>query len=911
MNEYDGALREGALDGMTWATVKSSLLQTLPLLNCDLYVVFDGLDECEMSEEVYNLLCQCLSTPNTTVQIMMLGRPENPAIRKASASHVSITLEEALVKGDISSFITQEIEHLTLCGKLRVQSPTLKQEILNGLLKKAEGMFLWVRLQLDVLCSQTTDSEIRNALEVLPLGLENVYKQALSNISRQKPSFRALARKVILWVLFAKRLLMVNELLEGIAIAPGSDDINSENRLNDASLIDSVCAGMVSVGKGNWVETTHSSVRDFLLSIDTNLPVPLDFRHSAKLAHHEIATVCLSYLLFDQVKAHQLRSEEEARAFLGEHYFIVYASSHWAEHSRESNEDGLEDLIIQLLCSADKTYKWEYWAKVWQESSGRLHSLSHKPSQHSPLQIVIQEELLSTLKKLPDLESIVGEIDVDGFTPLLFAIVHDKVLAAIHLLDCGADPKTLGPKGRTSLHYAVRNAATTPLIPLLVAAGLDMHTVCDTNMSSFEYAAINGQLDALKALLKLEQDIKARISAASLALNIACSNDNLDIIEYLLSMNADVNHFDDLGWTSLHRAVHFKRKSTVRRLLQAGANPNARHRERMSPFEKAMDGGDFETIELLLHSGGDPLTTTSKQTTIVHWSVMSNDPWIVQWAMSQGIDVNHRNFEGDTPLMWASNSCSNVSVLKELLLKGALCHFHSSLDGTTALHRAAMRGFESGVGVLLDAVAHPEERDVHGFIALTWACQNGHSDVVDKILATESDINIADNNGETPLIKAVSFGHVDIVEKLTGARADVHPFKDGGYSALHVALTKRNTVIVKLLLDAGASISVVSSNGITPLMIASWKQSDVLLDLILGQAPSLNDQDKEGFSALSFAASHGRTNNVRRLVEAGALVNIRSRSGKPPPKMVTHSIRYRIDCRRHNTSHGSCRIRTG
>ncbi|KAI0603973.1 Ankyrin repeat protein [Pyrenophora tritici-repentis] len=80
------------------------------------------------------------------------------------------------VTADIETFARNQVEMLQAGehGKtLYVTNDRLKEKIVRTLATKAEGMFLWVNLQLDSLCQASKaqkDTVVEAALEALPQG---------------------------------------------------------------------------------------------------------------------------------------------------------------------------------------------------------------------------------------------------------------------------------------------------------------------------------------------------------------------------------------------------------------------------------------------------------------------------------------------------------------------------------------------------------------------------------------------------------------------------------------------------------------------------------------------------------------------------------------------------------------------
>lgn len=127
---------------------------------------------------------------------------------------------------DISSYIKDVLADKVEKDELVVGDPGLIQEIQDSLLRGAAGMsvgpirsslldidivrFLWVVFQLEDICGETSDANIRKVLGALPRGLPETYERALSRVVKRGNT--QIARKVFRWVATARRPLSLEEL---------------------------------------------------------------------------------------------------------------------------------------------------------------------------------------------------------------------------------------------------------------------------------------------------------------------------------------------------------------------------------------------------------------------------------------------------------------------------------------------------------------------------------------------------------------------------------------------------------------------------------------------------------------------------------------------------------------------------
>jgi ankyrin repeat protein len=196
------------------------------------------------------------------------------------------------------------------------------------------------------------------------------------------------------------------------------------------------------------------------------------------------------------------------------------------------------------------------------------------------------------------------------------------------------------------------------------------------------------------------------------ALALAAFNGNYDVALLLVDHKADVNKADAQRFTPLFWAVDRRNMETapnfpwmvtadpmplIRKLLEAGANPNAlvnnTPRARMregSPrivfstaLMRAAFAGDLELVKLLLSHGADPSVISRDGETMVsaaaglafiHGYHRGKSPaerlQVVRTFVELGNDVNHADDYGITPLMAAANY-GDVPIIQYLIDVGA------------------------------------------------------------------------------------------------------------------------------------------------------------------------------------------------------------------------------------------------
>jgi ankyrin repeat protein len=131
-------------------------------------------------------------------------------------------------------------------------------------------------------------------------------------------------------------------------------------------------------------------------------------------------------------------------------------------------------------------------------------------------------------------------------------------------------------------------------------------------------AAYRGDADAMLRFLDDGFPPNAGNEVGYTALMGACRGERLDMIRLLLSRGAQAGLADKRGYTALHWAVAqpavecARQVACVRALIDAGADPNARNEEGVTPLMNAAWFGRCDSVRELLRCGADPRVSDSK-----------------------------------------------------------------------------------------------------------------------------------------------------------------------------------------------------------------------------------------------------------------------------------------------------------
>lgn len=246
----------------------------------------DGLDEFESDDGysgIMDILRQCATSQN--IKICASSRPLT-VLEHFFAGSPSLRLQD-LTRGDILLYVDSKLcshRHMVaLSQRHKAEASMLKDEIV----RKARGVFLWVKLVVKSLLRGLSDynriSDLKRRINYLPEDLEELYAYMLHSI---EPFYHDQTSRLFQIVKAAQqcsvgRVTLLNlswaeeedeQLAETISIKPYTiDEIESRCREMDARL-KSVCAGFLespdstysSIAPDSRVSFLHRSVADWM-----------------------------------------------------------------------------------------------------------------------------------------------------------------------------------------------------------------------------------------------------------------------------------------------------------------------------------------------------------------------------------------------------------------------------------------------------------------------------------------------------------------------------------------------------------------------------------------------------------------------------------------------------------------------
>jgi ankyrin repeat protein len=838
------------------------------------YFVLDGLDECDNMEK--DIIVQAVQKMQAKIKVLVCVsfrvEPNNGLQSITNQLLATRVISVPDNNPDIEAFIEADLERCLRQDLLVIGDPALILDIQDALQKGSQGMFLWVVLQIQSLCSMKTDHAIREALADLPKSLSETFARILQ---KSGSSDRLLQAKTLQLVLAAHRPLTTDELREALSVTPGDAVWDPSRILNDVRLALACCGCLLAVDEEeSTIRVVHHSIKQYILN---GLDGVKYMRFSMEKAQRMLADIVVTYLGYgvfgtelSSLKVRPIMAQSAPSRIVQATMGSSSTTSHLALELLRSRRQPAFDMS-KVIAEARSSFKSK------PENAFKFYTYARTYWQDHVLYVSGQEDSILKLstKLIRGPMSELRKMDKNYWTRIQWAAENGNEKILKLLLQIGKiDTNARDDDGDTLLMRAAWYGHKD-IVKLLLSTGkVDPDAKNIKGQTPLIWAALDGQRDIVELLLSTGKvDPDAKDIEGQTPLMWAAQYGSSGIVELLLSTSkVNPNEKDNDGKTPLIWAAQNGHKDTVKLLLSTGkVEPDAKDNRGWTPLIWAARNRHGDTVELLLSTGKvDPDAKNIVGQTPLIWAALDGHRDIVELLLSIGkVNPNEKDNDGKTPLIWAAQNGYKHTV-KLLLntneidpdakdnnertaLMWAAQHKHKDIielllstnkinpdakddGGWTPLMWAAREGYNDIVKLLLSTNnVDPNVRNMGGRTPLMWATQRGHKDTVELLLNTDKvDPDAKDIEGQTPLISAAVYGHRDIVELLLSTgKVDLDVKDDGGQTPLILAAAYGHRDIVELLLSTGkVDLDVKDIEGHTPLMLAVQNRHKDTVELL-------------------------------------------------------------------------------
>jgi ankyrin repeat protein len=470
---------------------------------------------------------------------------------------------------------------------------------------------------LEYLSNLGSDRAIKEALNVLPQGLEDTYEGVLRRIISNNPDRVEEIKCIFRWLIGSEYIFNLQELAEAVSINSEDTRLDPDGIVTDPEDLAALCGSLVTVNRRYdppEISFAHYSIEEYLRSA-TILKSPMaEFYMDSAVVNQHLADTCLQYLSFSDFEK-PLPMEEPSSGHrkqrLAQYSLLGYAANQWHRHLEKSGKtsEALDEaLVTRLEWFLNPNFGGGQY-KSWQQVV-RSHYASikhHKAfvldlSVHPPLYNSIALGLDAVSAYLLNSASDIANMSSHGLTPLHAAAMQGHGSVITKLLEAGVPVNTIttdkSNRRLTALHIAAE-AGHEEAVRILLAAGASPHARSIAKTTPFYKAARGGSLPVLELLYDAGSDVNVHTWDGWAPILEAINADHLPVVKRLLDWGADIEVMSNRGYTPLCVAIRANHLPMVKLLLERGANAEAKNKNGYTPLTFAKELNRDAIVELL------------------------------------------------------------------------------------------------------------------------------------------------------------------------------------------------------------------------------------------------------------------------------------------------------------------------
>ncbi|CVL06124.1 uncharacterized protein FMAN_03889 [Fusarium mangiferae] len=520
------------------------------------FILFDALDEYTQGPEGFLAdFYHLLEIPNTS--IFVTSRPT--CVNKTAFKSFEV-LEVRAQGSDLEAYVRERLSKSWLADQ-----PTLHDDIVKGIIERSDGNFLFAKVSLDSLLSQSTIRQLKDELSTQH-SLNDLYGIWMHKTVLGQGDQSTLALEVLLWLAYSVRPLTLHQLQEAVGIRLGSDCLDDDT-LPSIEVVSEICSGpMFSEPSRPQIVLAHKSVNEYLREF---LPTVMSVIPGPSEPEAFIAKKCLTCLCFNAFSLKVPTEPGELEARLAQYSMLGYAARYWGEHAQRVMFSNIMSDIMALFNSSHNTLSAglvmstyeqhpSHYERAYQGMLG-LHISAYFGLTNVASHIIMGQ------KVHPDATT------TGGWTALHWAVRRGWTTMVSTLLSYNATPSlTTALDGWSSLHLAAKEGHAD-IVQRLIDTGVDINAKDVHSRTALYLATWGGHGDVVRCLLEALADPRISNAHGATALHCAAKRGHELIVSELLSKDIDINAVDKVGLTALDEAIRKQNTKVIERLIEARA----------------------------------------------------------------------------------------------------------------------------------------------------------------------------------------------------------------------------------------------------------------------------------------------------------------------------------------------------
>ncbi|KAK3493518.1 hypothetical protein B0T13DRAFT_421361 [Neurospora crassa] len=727
-----------------------------------LYLVLDGLDECQSEEEkdVIEWLLG-LSQSVLGLRVIVAGQRDGVTDRLLS-SQPSISLDTSIEHyRDITAYCQKVSERI--CRDFDAE-PSLGKAIVELVSKGAKGMFLYAKIVLEYLLDQTSVHDLEEQLKpgVFPDSLEEAYKKVDERVFEKSARPRsAAASEILSYVISCKRTLFWREIQAFFCIDASKGEVVHKKLMIKSykelcsSFLDSNSSNKNYTGPEDEVVLVHETAREFLIRKNrVNI-------HELK---SRLSVFCFQYLTSPPFTLGV--SDEDVLSHAKKGYYALqdYTVQYWFDHVLDCINS------FDPISDRDKCQEVFNLARIFLKSYGNRGEMAEllraetytafadAMTQYLPTHGQERNSFFCIDIRTESLRQKIAKLDFGAFTAeeqKVFVNLHgSRTLYKCSKPWCDLFRGGLASEANRRKHIDEHDFPHRCASEDCMGFKLGFSTEDELQRHNTKWHTQKDDSNSFPIFPKL--DLPSSASGDSMSTDMAtCRRGNIERVRQLLNFDTGKKEIDSMSEEKIEYmrrrpldiAITMGHKEICDLLISNGASVNI---DNGRPLKAAARMGHLEICKLLISNGasvnidnGRPLKAAARMGHLE----------ICKLLISNGASVN---IDNGRPLKAAARM-GHLEICKLLISNGASVN----IDNGEPLQRAVERGQVELCELLIQRGANIKFQT--GIRALLFAAQEGHINMIDLLLHQDGIKPNESYQGHTAAEVAAAAGQTQVL----------------------------------------------------------------------------------------------------------------------------------------------------
>ena len=224
-------------------------------------------------------------------------------------------------------------------------------------------------------------------------------------------------------------------------------------------------------------------------------------------------------------------------------------------------------------------------------------------------------------------------------------------------------------------------------------------------------------------------------------------------------------------------------------------------------------------------------------------------------------------------------------------------------EAPVSIHEACKTGNMRELNQWLSLGTDLNQKDEDGYAPLHHACENGHEDMVRKLLENKAKVNLLTAASLLSPMACLVIGRLDnkvtepellkIISILRKAGGDINPSTEEAVPPIKAVIARGNMELLDFFMTLHVHIFVEDSDKRTMLHHAALNPNEnslALTKFLVERGLDVNVQDSDGNTPLHLALSPFQQDVAKYLINSGADPEIKNWKGISPHTMVQQDI---------------------